>query len=120
MRYLTLLTLLLLCLGCGPYSENQLLGEWKGLELTEEGDSVAVDPSLVRFTFRENGRYEFNSTLDYNEAGSYRLQDTYLFTRDTTRSGSEEKAVEVRRLTPDTLIIRMMDNERERILVLGR
>ncbi len=120
MRSLFLWGLLLVQLtACAPFSKQDLAGAWQGLSLTEETDSVAIDPALVRFSFDENGRYSFQSTLNYREAGHYRLRRQYLLTRDTLRL-AEEKAVEVQKLTPDSLVIRMMNEGRERILVLGK
>lgn len=104
---------------CGPNIPPELPGRWQGVALTEAGDSVAVDPAEVEFTFTDGGRYFFQSTLNYREAGHFRMQDSLLITLDTTRQ-AREKAVQIRRLTLDTLIIRMLENERERLLTLRK
>lgn len=100
--------------------EDPLLGRWEALEVTEEEQPMEVDLSEIRFAFFPDGTYRFHSTLNYREAGRYHLRDHYLLTTDTLAAGALEKAVEVLQLHPDTLRLRMMENEKERILVLTK
>lgn len=100
--------------------KDPLLGRWEALEVTEEEQPLEVDPSEIRFTFFPDGTYRFHSTLDYREAGRYHLRNQYLLTTDTLAAAASEKAVEVLQLHPDTLRLRMMENEKERILVLTK
>ena len=106
--------------GCGPDEGALLLGSWDGLSITERGDSLRLDPTEVSFTFYENDRYEFRSTLKYQEAGTYRYEAGYLIANDTTQPDSPQRVVAVDKLTVDSLVIRMRADTAERVLVLGR
>lgn len=120
-HYLSLLLALIMmnCISCNPYHSDDLHGQWQAVSLTEEGDSLAVDPQEIRFEFMEGDRYAFQSTLAYKEAGTFRLDGPYLFTTDTLVSGLQlEKAVEIQTLANDSLVLLMQDRGKERILVL--
>ncbi|GAB5550756.1 MAG: hypothetical protein Sapg2KO_03470 [Saprospiraceae bacterium] len=120
---LTLTGLLLFSFACNNNSPKPelLAGQWQGVLMEEAGDSLAIDPSEIRFTFdQENKGYTFNSTLNYQEAGTFYLQTKYLFTIDTLNQASREKSVEVLKLTKDSLILRMMNNGQEQLLKLIR
>ena len=110
----------LLLAACDAYDTAELSGRWRAVSLTEEGDSLAIDPTLIRFDFRNDGRYHFQSTLNYEEAGTYRLDGPYLFSTDTTQSLVREKAVEILLLNADSLQLRMQELGRERIMLLRR
>lgn len=79
---------------------------------------MPVDPREISFTFQADGTYQYRSTLDYQEAGRYRLQPPYLFTTDTTRETGTEKAVEMLVLQSDTLLLRMVQDGKEQRLLL--
>lgn len=102
------------------YDAEALQGEWQAVTITEEGTPLAVDPSLIRLQFTDQEAYVYQSTLNYREAGSFYVDGNYLFTRDTLNQASTEKAVEILKLGPDTLQLKMMDGEKERLLTLVR
>ena len=117
---LGLITLSFACTNNNPKPEL-LEGEWVGLSMEEAGDSLAIDPAEIRFSFdQETKGYSFKSTLNYQEAGTYFLQTRYLFTIDTINQASREKSVEIMKLSKDSLILRMMNNGQEQILKLIR
>ena len=118
-RFLTLCFFLSI-LSCESYDTAELSGNWQAISLTEEGDSLAVDLSGIRFEFKDSGRYYFHSTLNYEEAGTYRLDGPYLFSTDTTQTLTREKAVEIMLLTTDSLQLRMQELGKERIMLLRR
>jgi hypothetical protein len=120
MRYGSVLILSIILWGCQPYSSADLAGRWQATHLMEEGDSIAIDLSEVHFTFDEEGGYTFVSTLAYSEAGAYRLDGPYLFTTDTLHAPVEEKAVEIKQLANDSLILLMNDKGRDRVLTLRK
>jgi hypothetical protein len=105
---------------CGPIQKRNLLGKWKGVSMTEEGDSLAIDPTLIRFEFMPKGKYAYQGTLNYAEAGDFYLDAFLLYTEDTTREDSREKAVEVQLLDKDSLHLRMIEKGKERILKMAR
>lgn len=112
----------LLCLSaCGPrYSPEELDGNWSGIEFTEEGDSVLIDPTELKFYFSETGTYTYDGTLRYREEGEYRLERDLLVTKDALVDTAAEKAVRILTLNPDTLRLKMNAGGREQLLTLLR
>jgi len=117
LRLLVLVLVLLLAASCGEREDQLLLGEWQATSVLEAGDSLKLDPAQVGFVFRPDNRYIYRSTLRYEEAGTWRYSAGYLYARDTTHAGAEERIVAVEKLTPDSLEIRMLAGEKERELV---
>jgi hypothetical protein len=120
LRVLTLSIFLLFAASCGEREDLLLLGEWQATSVLEGGDSLRLDPAQVGFVFRPDNRYTFRSTLRYQEAGTWRYTDGFLFARDTTRPEVEERIVAVEKLTADSLEIRMLAEGKERELVFLR
>lgn len=117
----TILVFLLFFLNaCTNRMEKELIGKWKGVELLEEGEPLAIDPAEIEFEFFPKNDYSFSSTLNYREAGQYRVQTDYLFTTDTTRAEGAEKIVRILQLEADTLVLEMKDQEKTRELKLLR
>ncbi len=87
------------------------------MDIREQGDSMRLQPAEVTFNFRQDGRYRYISTLRYEEAGTYRLQDNYLVARDTSRAGSTDRIVEVELLKADSLQLKMREGDKERRLL---
>ena len=112
--------LLLLAAACAPYSPSDLAGDWDCVSLTETGDSLPVELDAIHFTFDAGGRYAFSSTLKYREEGAFKIRESYLYTLDELATDAREKAVEITRLSRDTLILRMREQGKERIMVLAR
>lgn len=106
-------------LSCATIKDQLLLGEWQATELLEEGKPLEIDVQEINLNF-EGNTYTFSSTLNYKEAGSYFVDDSYLFTTDTVNLASTEKAVEIVTLTNDTLILKMNDLGKERLLKLQK
>ena len=117
-RYLLLLlaSLLLHC----EREDNLLYGEWRGTLVTEEGDSLRLDPREITFVFTPDNRYAFTSTLRYREAGTWRYDSGYLFAQDTTQPSNPERIVAVDILTLDSLVIRMQADSAQRLVYLLR
>jgi hypothetical protein len=100
--------------------EKLLVGDWQAVSVTENGDSLRLNPAEIGFTFREDKRYSFRSTLRYSEAGRWRYDHGFLFATDTTHPGLPERIVAIDRLTLDSLILRMRADSAEREVVLLR
>lgn len=121
--FLILISLISIAFACKNNNPKPELldGQWQGVLMEEAGDSLAIDPSTIGFTFdQETKGYTFKSTLNYQEAGTFYLQTKYLFTIDTLNQASREKSVEVLKLTNDSLILGMMNNGQEQLLKLIR
>ena len=120
MKVLTLSLLLLLTVSCGEREDMLLLGAWQATSVREGGDSLRLDPAEVGFVFRPDNRYTYRSTLRYEEAGTWRYADGFLYAQDTTQAGAEARIVAVEKLTADSLEIRMLAGGKERELVFLR
>lgn len=103
---------------CATYRLKDLTGQWQGALVLEEGDSLKIDPRIIRFEFDQNNSYRFFSTLNYRESGTFFLDHHSLVTTDTLNQASTEKAVEIVTLTGDSLHLKMRDGGRERLLKL--
>ncbi len=112
--------LLFLASACQSGEEELLHGQWQATSVTEEGEPLQVDASEISLVLSPQGQYLYRSTLNYREAGKWYFQSGYLFTQDTLKQGSREKAVQVVKLQEDTLELRMKDGVRERMLMLTR
>ncbi|WP_116107021.1 hypothetical protein [Lewinella sp. IMCC34191] len=109
----------LLLLHCSQ-EEDLLVGQWQGALVTENGDSLKLDPREITFDFGTDNRYAFTSTLRYQEAGTYRTEEGYLFAQDTTQPTNPERVVAIEKLTVDSLIIRMNADTSQRLVTLVR
>lgn len=100
------------------FPERMLVGQWQALVVLEEGDTLPVNPTEIRLSFDEKGRYTYHSTLNYREAGHYDLQGDLLYTRDTTHADTTlERMVRVPVLTRDSLVVQMRTaDDKERII----
>ncbi|MCB0572266.1 MAG: hypothetical protein KDC66_21010 [Phaeodactylibacter sp.] len=110
----------MMALGCAPVQESLIQGHWQGVTVLEEGAPLQVDPALISISFGSDNGYDYTSTLNYREAGTYYIDSKYLHTTDTLNQASTEKAVEIVTLTADSLILKMNEGGRERLLKLAR
>ena len=117
---LTKYLLLMLLFSCSPYSNADLEGNWEAAVVLEENIPLEIDNSAVKFQFSENGYYHFQSTLDYQESGYYKLKKDLLITKDTLDNLAEKKAVKIKNLTNDSLFIEMKDAGKRRLVKLFR
>lgn len=106
-----------LLVACAKDDPNLLIGNWIAYEVLEEGEKLDINASEIKLEFVDDLVYAYSSTLDYEEAGKYNVQSSYLYTTDTlSKIQSGRKAVEIIQLTSDSLQLRMNDNGKERIL----
>jgi len=107
-------------MGCSTYRTKDLVGNWRGAAVLEEGDTLKIDPRIIRFNFNKNDGYYFKSTLNYEESGTYFIDHRSLITTDTLNKASSEKSVEIMVLSHDSLHLKMRDGGKDRILKLAR
>lgn len=121
-RYLPLIlfSLVLLMGACKQYEEDLLSGTWTGSAILEEQLPLEIEPSDIKLVLAPNGNYRYESTLNYQEAGTFYLDQQYLYTMDTLNQASTEKAVEIILLTQDSLHLRMNEAGKERLLKMIR
>jgi hypothetical protein len=113
------LLLFLFAIGCSNPLEDAVLGNWTASSITEEGKSLDVNTGEVKLNLRENGQYEYYSTLNYKESGSWFLDENLLFTNDTIHKAGQ-KAVLILETKPDTIVLKMVENGKERLLTLAK
>ncbi|MEO1258396.1 MAG: lipocalin family protein [Bacteroidota bacterium] len=106
--------------GCDKWKSEDLVGKWQAIYIAEEGKELDIDYTPVNFQFNSNGFYEFNSTIEYKEVGTYFLNGNLLYTLDTLNSASSEKAVKITMLTSDSLYLNMMANGKDKLMKLYR
>lgn len=111
-----MICVLLLASACGPDVEQQIIGNWQAVTVLEEGDSLEVDPQYIKLHFGQNKDYTYSGPLKYEESGSYYVESKYLYTLDTLNQASTEKAVQIVKLTEDSLQLLMKEGARERLL----
>lgn len=114
-----LLFIFLFISACQNITEEDLHGQWQAVDLTEEGTPLDVNLAEISLNFNEQ-EYEFNSTLNYREAGSYYLRSNLLVTKDTLQVNGVEKGIEISKLYQDSLFLRMNEEGKQRRLVLVR
>ena len=109
--------MVLLFNACAQDDPNLLIGSWTAYDVLEEGQSLDINASEIKLDFHNEEIYSYKSTLDYQEAGQYTVQSSYLYTTDTLQENqAARKAVEIIQLTADSLQLRMNDEGKERIL----
>ncbi len=96
--------------GCGADARQRLAGAWQAVSITSDTllpQDLRVEDFQLAFSI--DGRYTYSGNLYYREAGYYRIADGYLYTTDTLRQSMPEKAVQILKLSEDSLIVRMAD-----------
>lgn len=120
MKYAITFATILLLASCANRSERQLVGAWQALEITEEGEPLPIKPEEVRFEFRSDKTYNYQSTLNYKETGAFRIHNGYLLTRQAPRASEPERAVLIERFDADTLVLGMEEQGKKREIKLVR
>lgn len=120
LRLPQIICVLLLFSACQTYEEDLLSGAWRGSSILESNQPLEIDPAAIKLTLQPNGAYQYESTLNYREAGTFYMEQQYLYTMDTLNQASTEKAVEIVLLTPDSLHLRMNEGGKERLLKMVR
>lgn len=102
-----------------PITASELDGHWVAVEVTENEKPLQVDPAEIHFRFDERSMaYNYQSTLNYKEAGSFFLNGNILHTLDTLNQASTEKIVSISLLSEDSLRIFMVDQGNPRTITL--
>jgi hypothetical protein len=118
MRTSSLFISLLLLSACKSDSEKLLIGKWNASQLVECEELVPINTTLVNLEFRHNGTYVFNSTLNVHEEGKYRISGNYLYTHDNLKPNAPEKAVLLKAISEDSLVLQMSFKGKDQWLTL--
>ena len=113
-----LLFILLFFIACKSENERRIVGKWQALQLLECDNVVPIQIELVGIEFMPNGKYIFHSTLNVKEEGDYWIRKNFLFTQDKTREKAPEKAVLIKSIEDDTLVLQMSFKGKDQWLTL--
>ncbi len=111
--------LLTLFTACRNELRENLLGKRTAVSITEEGEELPVNTEEISLNVKPDGTYRYTGTLNYREAGNWFLEENLLYTQDTTGE-QKQKAVLILRSEPDTLVLKMTEAGKERILTLTK
>lgn len=114
------LAFLLSLTACDNLTEKELIGQWQGFEILEEGTPLDIDPAVIRFEFLPDKTYSFYGTLKYKEEGTFKVKADYLYTTNDLEENAGEKAVLIEQLGLDTLALKMNEQGKSRLLKLKR
>ena len=118
-KFFLLLYGICLCSSCfNDYSD--LNGRWQAYAMLEEGEPAEIDLQHVYFQFSPDGTYSYHGTLNYREAGTYRIERKLLYTIDTLHEERLEKAVKIAHLSADSLHFLMNAEGKEQLLKLSK
>ena len=112
------LGLFLFLASCKTETEQQVVGKWQATQLMECDNMVPIRTELVDIEFMSNGNYVFHSTLNVKEEGTYRLRKNYLFTQDKLRDKAPEKAVLIKSIDQDSMVLQMSYKGKDQYLFL--
>ena len=105
----TLLFALIFFSACQKFDSKQLIGHWGFVSFTDNNHKpLNIEPDLD-MSFDDKAHYEYASVwknAEYSESGSYVLKGDLLYTTNTSKNKAE-KAVQVLKLTQDTLVLKM-------------
>ncbi len=89
---------------CNNTEQKKLIvGKWKCAEWLVKGENQLSENTNVSFQFLEDGKYAYNNQ-SLNEKGTYKIQGGRLY---STPDNELEIAVDIEKLTADTLIFNM-------------
>ena len=118
MRIQGLFVSLLFLSACKSDKEKLLIGKWNATQLVECEEVVPINTSLVNLEFKQNGTYIFNSTLNIHEEGKFRLSNDYLYTHDKIKTNAGEKAVFIKSISADSMVLQMSLKGKDQWLTL--
>ncbi len=105
---------------CGQAKREQMLeGSWQAVRVLEADSLLPVPVSVIRLHFDENHRYRYEGTLNYREAGFWRIKNHLLITQDSSENG-EERLLRIQKLTEDSLFLEMQEAGRKRLMIMGK
>ncbi len=117
MRPKIIIAAIFIIYSCAPPPNQRIAGDWQVVSITSEAPLPEHNIEDFKFSFTENGYYQYFGNLYYKEAGSYVIEGSYLYTTDTLNQASSEKVVQIIKLAGDSLSLRMAD---ETLMKLAR
>ena len=119
-KTLKFLGILLFLASCKTETEQRVVGKWQAVQLVECDNLVPIQTELVDIEFSSDGKYVFHSTLNVKEEGTYRIKKNYLFTQDKLRDNAPEKAVLIKSINEDSMVLQMSYKGQDQFLTLAK
>ena len=107
LRVIVFLVFALSITACMQNPEKAIVGAWNVSEITSQEEMPQFNISDFHFEFYSNGSYQYSGNLYYREAGRFSIKSGYLYTTDTLTQGATEKAVQIIKLSRDSMVLRM-------------
>ena len=112
------LSILLALSSCNFIANYQIVGVWKATEIFEN-DKILKDKTLenIILQFNDEGNYSYEGTLNYKEAGKFKVSSNSLF---LTNQLKEEKELHIEALNSKKLILLMEEAGKVRKMVFSK
>ena len=112
------LSILLALSSCNFIANYQIVGVWKATEIFEN-DKILKDKTLenIILQFNDEGNYSYEGTLNYKEAGKFKVKRSSLF---LSSQSEEEKELHIEALNSKKLILLMEEAGKVRKMVFSK
>ena len=112
------LSILLALSSCNFIANYQIVGVWKATEIFEN-DKILKDKTLenIVLQFNDEGYYTYEGTLNYKEAGKFKVKRSSLF---LSSQSEEEKELHIEALNSKKLVLLMEDAGKVRKMVFSK
>jgi hypothetical protein len=103
---------------CHFIDNYQIIGVWKATEIFEN-DKILKDKTLenIVLQFNDEGYYTYEGTLNYKEAGKFKVKSNSLFLSNQTE---DEKELHIEALNSKKLVLLMEDAGKVRKMVFSK
>jgi hypothetical protein len=118
MNKVCFLVVILGFLGCKSEQEKMLIGNWQGIELTQNDSIINVDFNKVHLLVDDNDNYKFESTLNYMETGIYKLKNKNQLFLKKLNLKPAEKMVKIDYISYDTLVLLLNHKGYDQVLTM--
>jgi len=104
---------------CNFIANYQIVGVWKATEIFEN-DKILKDKTLenIILQFNDEGNYSYEGTLNYKEAGKFKVNSNSLFL--TNNQLKEEKELHIESLNSKKLVLLMEDSGKTRKMIFSK
>lgn len=98
----------------------KLEGNWQINKMLVHDTALKIDYQIMKLQFMPLHRYSFTNNLNQTEAGIFEIKDSLLLLSDTTKTKIVERAIQIMRLSNDTLLLRQNFQGNEARLILTK
>lgn len=112
------LSILLSFSSCNFIANYQIVGVWKATEIFEDG-KILKDETLenIVLQFNDEGDYSYEGTLNYKEAGKFKVSNDRIFLSNQLK---EKKELYIESLNSKILVLLMEDAGKTRKMIFSK